>query len=123
MCKTIVVVCLCLLTACAAPPQPGNPAASTSQSTIFFNGVILTMDARLPQAQAIAIQDEKILAVGQDDEILALREPDTQVIDLHGRTLMPGFVDAHTHILNDARSQGMSLDEAQARALRNGITT
>ena len=125
MCKTIVVVCLCLLTACAASPQPGtgNPAAPKTQSTIFFNGVILTMDARSPQAQAIAIQDQKIRAVGQDDEILALREPDTRVIDLQGRTLLPGFVDAHTHILNDARSQGMSLDEAQARAFRNGITT
>ena len=126
MCKPLVAVCLCLiLTACLSSTQPeaGIPAVSKSQSTIFYNGVILTMEAGFPQAQAIAIQDQKILAVGQDDEILALRAPGTRVIDLQGRTLMPGFVDAHTHILNDARSQGMSLDEAQARALRNGITT
>ena len=126
MCKTLVVVCLfLLLSACASPTEPEteNPAASKTQSMIFYNGVILTMEKSFPQAQAIAIQNQKIIAVGQDDEILALREPDTKLIDLQGRSLMPGFVDAHTHILNDARSQGMSLDEAQARALRNGITT
>jgi len=90
---------------------------------ILFNGVILTLDDGFPQAQAIAIQEKKIVAVGQNDEILALREPNSMVIDMHGLTLMPGFVDAHTHIFNDAYSQGMSLDEAQALALQNGITT
>ena len=81
------------------------------------------MDQGFTQAQAIAIQDKKIIAVGANEEVLALREPNTKVIDLNGLTLMPGFVDAHTHIFNDARSQGMSLDEAQMMALQNGITT
>lgn len=81
------------------------------------------MEQALPQAQAIAIQDEKIVAVGDNASILALQTPETHLIDLKGRTLMPGFVDAHTHVLNDAGSQGQSLDQAQMLALRNGITT
>jgi predicted amidohydrolase YtcJ len=58
------------------------------------------MEEALPQAQAIAIRDEKIVAVGEDASILALQTPETQIVDLKGRTLMPGFVDAHTYVLN-----------------------
>jgi len=118
----IIVFCLGVLSACA-PSQAGQPVIPQDQPIIFFNGVILTMEAGSPQAQAIAVQNGKILAVGGKDEILALRKPDTLVIDLDGLTLMPGFVDAHTHVLNDARSLEMSLDEAQDMALRRGITT
>ena len=103
--------------------QTNEPVTPETGYMIFFNGVILTMDEGLAQAQAIAIRNKKIVAVGSNDEILGLGAPDTKVIDLNGLTLMPGFVDAHTHIFNDARSQGMSLDEAQALALQNGITT
>jgi len=115
----------------APPPPPGykiylpivvknHPRADV----IFHNGTILTMEADQPQTQAIAIQGEKILAVGSNEEILALQGPTTQVVDLQGRTLMPGFVDAHTHIFNDAEVHlGMSLEQAQQLALENGITT
>ncbi|MGH8614205.1 MAG: amidohydrolase family protein [Gammaproteobacteria bacterium] len=90
---------------------------------IYYNGALVTMETDQPAAQAIAIQAEKILAVGSDADVLALRGASKQVVDLHGRALLPGFVDAHTHVLNDAALQNMSLDEAQFFALRNGITT
>jgi len=117
----LIGVCLaaCAPAAQGAPVQPIDPA----QLIIFYNGSVLTMEKDQPIAQAIAIRGEKIEAVGGDEEILARRGPETLVIDLAGRTLMPGFVDAHTHVLNDARSQDMSLDQAQMLALRNGITT
>jgi hypothetical protein len=113
------------LAACASAKQPVVPArmVDANQSIIFFNGAILTMNSDLSIVEAIAIKGEKIEAIGSDVEILALQTPRTVQVDLAGRTLMPGFVDAHTHILNDARSQGRSLDQAQALALRNGITT
>ena len=118
----IIVFCLGVLSACA-PSQAGQQVIPQDQPIIFFNGVILTMEAGSPQAEAIAIEGGKIVALGVDAEILALRKTNTMVIDLEGRTLMPGFVDAHTHVLNDARSLEMSLDEAQDMALRRGITT
>jgi predicted amidohydrolase YtcJ len=77
----------------------------------------------LPRAQAVAIQDDRIVAVGSDAQILPLCRPRTREIDLDGQTLMPGFIDAHTHLLNDADYWGMDLDEAQQMALQDGITT
>ncbi len=55
------------------------------------------MDPTLPAAQALAVRDGRIVEVGGTDEILWLREPDSQVIDLDGRTVIPGFVDPHNH--------------------------
>ena len=124
VCLLPALACIWLLTACApvahgAPVEPVAPG----QSIVFRNGVLLTVDRNQPVAEAIAIRGEKIEAVGSEAEVLARLRPDTQVLDLGGRTLMPGFVDAHTHVLNDARSQGKSLDQAQDMALRHGITT
>ncbi len=90
---------------------------------IFYNGTLLTMEPNQPTAQAIAIQGEMIIAVGTDDEILTLSGPETQIIDLQGRTIMPGFVDAHDHIFNDAGKMDMTMDQAQQQALEYGITT
>jgi len=51
------------------------------------------------RAEAIAEPVERILAVGPRDEVMTLRGPATQVIELQGRTLLPGFVDAHGHVM------------------------
>jgi predicted amidohydrolase YtcJ len=64
---------------------------------ILHHGAVHTMDPALPVAQAVAIAGERILAVGNDDEILALADARTQRIDLGGRSLLPGFEDAHLH--------------------------
>jgi predicted amidohydrolase YtcJ len=98
-------------------------AASTPADTIFYNGVILTMDSSRPQAQAIALRDQVIVLVGATAEAMALVGPQTKVVDLHGLTVMPGFVDPHTHLFNDANAWGLDLDGAQQMALRNGVTT
>jgi predicted amidohydrolase YtcJ len=90
---------------------------------IFHNGQILTMEGADWSAQAIAIRDQRILAVGSDAEISALQGPGTQVIDLDGRALLPGFVDAHSHLFNETGCMGLGLAGAQQVALENGITT
>lgn len=64
---------------------------------LFHNGTILTMDAARPPATALAIHDGRVLAVGGDD-LLALHGDAAEVVDLAGRTLCPGFIDAHHHI-------------------------
>lgn len=120
----LFLIALFLLVGCAREPQGQQRAeVNPDQLTIYHNGIIITMEEDLPIAEAIALRGEKIAAVGQNEEVLALEDSDTILIDLKGRTLMPGFVDAHTHILNDARSMGRSLDEAQFNALRKGITS
>ena len=64
---------------------------------IFFGGHILTMDDQYPSIEAIAIQNGKITAVGEKDEIMKLKSWKTKVFNLHGKTLMPGFIEAHCH--------------------------
>lgn len=91
---------------------------------IFHNGQVVTMEPGMPLAEALMVKGEKITAVGSDDEILALASPQTRLVDLDGRALLPGFVDAHTHLFNDAELHlGMTLEEAQQLGLQNGITT
>ena len=58
---------------------------------ILFNGKLWTQDPRFPDATALAMQAGRILAVGSDDEILALAGPRTQMIDLGGRRVLPGL--------------------------------
>jgi hypothetical protein len=81
--------------------QPANgsvPHAGTRSERIWTGGTILTMDDGAMRAEAIAEAGGRILAVGTRDEVMKTRGPSTQVIDLKGRTLVPGFVDAHGHM-------------------------
>lgn len=77
------------------------PASSTVNSnsgdTVYLNGTIITMNDAAPQAQAIAVRDGKILAVGSRNAVLA-KTDDARLIDLEGKTLLPGFIDAHGHV-------------------------
>lgn len=67
---------------------------------ILLNGDIRTMDAARPRAQAMAVAGGRILALGQSAEIQALARPTTQIVDAGGRLVLPGFQDAHVHLLN-----------------------
>jgi predicted amidohydrolase YtcJ len=67
-------------------------------SLIISGGTIRTMDPSRPQAEAIAVKDGRILAVGRLSEIEALSGAQTKRVDLAGRTLLPGFNDAHVHL-------------------------
>lgn len=97
--------------------------ASETATLIFHNGNVLTMETDLPVAQALAIGGDRVLAVGDDQTVLALADEATQIIDLEGKTLMPGFVDAHTHLFNDAAHWGATPQSVQEIGLSNGITT
>ena len=116
-----------LCAGCASVSQPDYPLVPTvspDAHRIFHNGTILTMNPGQPAAKAISIAGDKIEAVGSDNDVLALRRPNSVVVDLQGRTLMPGFVDPHTHLFNDAEQYlDMTVTEVQQVALENGITT
>src|SRR6185436_14253066 len=81
----------------ARAEPPPSPAAGPAD-LILLHGRIYTLDAQKPWAQALAIREDRILAVGGDREIRALAGPRTKVIDLHGKFALPGFNDAHVHI-------------------------
>ncbi|MFO7951805.1 MAG: amidohydrolase [Bacillota bacterium] len=72
---------------------------------IFHNGRILTMDQDQQEAEAVAVKNDKITAVGSNEEILALKEAGTEVINLKGRSLLPGFNDSHMHLVEYAENQ------------------
>ena len=91
---------------------------------IFYNGRVLTMTEGLPVVEALAIKEEIILAVGSNKEIQEFSDEKTVLIDLEGHTLMPGFIDPHTHIFDSGTSiMGLNVEDAQELALENGITS
>jgi predicted amidohydrolase YtcJ len=83
----------------ASPPANAvQPAASAATAdAIYSGGPIITMSDAAPRAQAIAIKDGKILAVGTIAEVEKFKSADTQSIDLAGKALLPGFIDGHGH--------------------------
>lgn len=83
-----------LMAQCAVSFAKGNA------DTIFYGGPILTVNAKNEEVQALAVQGGKIVAVGTKDAVAKDWQNDnTQVIDLKGQTLMPGFVEPHTHVI------------------------
>lgn len=96
--------------AALAPSLPAQPAPPVADA-IYTNARIWTGDATQPFAQAIAIREGKLVAVGTVAQALTHRGPATKVIDLQGRRVVPGFSDAHWHLsttdqadLTDAKS-------------------
>ena len=84
-------------------------AASTPAERIIRGGPIVTVNAAQPAAEAVAIAGGKIVAVGSEADIMALKGPGTVVTDLAGKTLAPGFVDGHSHFwsLVDVQTQAL----------------
>src|SRR3954469_6911433 len=64
---------------------------------VFRSGRVVTCDPARPAASAVAIEGDRIVTVGSDEEALAAVSPDADVVDLAGRTVVPGFIDAHNH--------------------------
>lgn len=93
-----------------------TPVASPAD-TVLVNGTIHTVDPGRPRAQALAIRGDRLLVVGSDDEVLAWRGPETTVIDLGGRAVVPGLHDAHGHLVGLGQSLEV-LDLRQARDVR-----
>jgi len=67
-------------------------------NTIFYNGVIKTLDNAYPEVSALWVKDGVILRAGSDDEILALSDETTKKVDLGGKLALPGFCDTHMHL-------------------------
>lgn len=73
--------------------------AQDAADTIYSGGPILTMEDTLPRAEAVAVRDGVIIAVGDMSDMAALHGEDTRNVDLAGRAMLPGFVDSHGHVV------------------------
>ena len=100
----LLVVSFGLSDGCAR--QPGGPAApspSTVADLILINGRIATQEPGQAFVSALAIRDGLVVAAGTDREALAHQGPKTRVVDLRGRTVVPGLNDSHLHIVRGGR--------------------
>ena len=70
---------------------------SSAADLVLVGGPVMTMDPARPAAEAVAVRAGRLIAVGDAREVLELAGPRTRRIDLRGRTLLPGFQDAHVH--------------------------
>lgn len=84
-----------------ALPVPGASMVAekgAKADAIYFGGPILTMLGDGDRVEALAVQNGRILAGGKRLEVMAHQGPDTRMVDLRGKTLMPGFIDSHSHV-------------------------
>lgn len=92
-----------------------GPASAQAPDTVLVNGKIVTVDDRFTIAQALAIKGERILKVGTTAEVDSLRGPQTRVIDLAGRTVIPGLIDNHAHWVRAAEHDELRFDGVTSR--------
>ncbi|MDR3492077.1 MAG: amidohydrolase [Gammaproteobacteria bacterium] len=102
--KGFTLVSICLLSAF----QSAIATPTSGADTIFFGGPIVTVNANNDEAQALAIQNGKIVAVGTKAAVIKdWKTSSTKVIDLKGQTLMPGFIEPHVHIILTSMMEGL----------------
>jgi predicted amidohydrolase YtcJ len=95
--RTAIALLLALAAAGFASPTRAQDA-----DTVLLNGKIVTLDSAAPLAEALAVRDGRIIAVGRSADIRALAGASTRVVDLAGRTVIPGLIDSHMHAIRAA---------------------
>ena len=97
----LIAAVFVLASACSTDNDEGeDTTGQASADTIYHGGEIVTIDDSNPMAEAVAVKAGKIVAVGSEADVMAWRGDDTEVVDLAGKTLLPGFIDAHGHVFN-----------------------
>ena len=106
----------CSLPSCSASLPVGAQSPRPAADTVIVNARIYTVNARQPWAEALAIREDKILAVGSAKDIAAYRGTSTKVIDAHGKLVLPGFTDCHIHFMEGSLGlTHVDLNGAQVR--------
>ncbi|MBV9506162.1 MAG: amidohydrolase family protein, partial [Acidobacteriia bacterium] len=109
-------------------------AQAPNADLVLSNGKIITVDERFTIAQAVAIRGDRVVGVGTNQEMARLAGPNTRTIDLRGRTVTPGLIDNHMHLLRaattwqrelrfdgvDSRKQAIDMVRARAKAAGPG---
>ncbi len=93
--------------------------AEATAEKIYINGKVLTVDQNNSVAQAVAVAEGKILAVGTTSDLLKLKNNKTQVVDLKGKTLIPGFIDGHSHFMGLGAGRTANLSPPPMGSVKN----
>jgi predicted amidohydrolase YtcJ len=96
-------------------------AFAQAPDTVLVNGKILTVDAQFSTREALAIRDGKILALGSSAEMRKLAGPRSRVIDLQGRTVIPGLIDSHLHAIRAAETFATEVNWIGAPTLADAL--
>ncbi len=111
-----------LIAPCAIVLAAWAPAAlGQGAGTILVGGKILSADARFSTYSAAAVRDGKLAALGTDSEIRKLAGKETRVIDLQGRTVIPGLIDSHMHAIRAALSFSTEVSWIGVRSLKEAL--
>ncbi len=117
--KRLIIPCaIALLAGCgSSEPESIGPVADL----LLINADVVTVDPAIPNAEAIAIQGDRILAVGATEDVSQYRDDETEVIDLHGQMVIPGFIEGHGHYTSFGGSL-MILDFRYAKSWAEIVT-
>jgi predicted amidohydrolase YtcJ len=122
--RSLVVVVAMTLGACTLAGGSPPTDDATVPDLIVHDAHVLTMDPEVSEASAFAVTGDRFVAVGGDEEVLALAGPDTTVIDLDGEAVTPGFIDSHSHWIGDRELYGVEeAGDAIQMALEGGWTS
>ncbi len=94
----------------------------TSPDIIYYNGNMTTLDPTKPTASAVAIKDDRFIAVGNDQDIRELTGENTKSINLNGRSVLPGLFDNHTHVIRGGLNYNMELRWDGVRSLADAMS-
>ena len=97
------------------------PASAQAPDTILIGGKIVTLDSRSTVAMGLAVTDGRITATGSTDDVRKLAGPSTRVIDLRGRTVIPGLIDSHLHAIRAALSFSTEVNWIGAHSIEEGL--
>jgi predicted amidohydrolase YtcJ len=99
----------------------GSGASAQVAQTILTHGKVVTVDPGFSIAEAVAVADGKILAVGTSAEVEKHSGPNTRVIDLGGRTVIPGLIDSHIHVIDPGTTYSIELSWAGVSSLETAL--
>ena len=102
----LAVIAVLSAAACGQVSNPGAPAV------VYHNGKIATVNANFEMVEAVAVSEGRIVAVGSDEEVQALASDETALVDLQGKTVLPGFYDNHVHLSMGDDPETLDLWEA-----------
>ena len=100
---------------------PASAESGARADLIVHNAKIATQDTRAPEAQALAVRGERLVAVGSDADVLALRGERTRVVDAGGRRVVPGLDDSHLHAVRGGRFYNLELRWDGVASLERGL--